>query len=64
VIADKPDKRKYGPRMRIEEVVRKQTSEPAAICALNDRGVLASGKKADINVIDFDKLYLHAPYLV
>jgi N-acyl-D-amino-acid deacylase len=56
--------RKHGERMQLEEVVRKQTSEPADIYALNDRGVIAPGKKADLNVIDLDALYLHAPYLV
>jgi N-acyl-D-aspartate/D-glutamate deacylase len=55
--------RTRGPRLGLEEVVRMQTSEPAALYALHDRGVLAPGKKADINVIDVDGLKLHAPYM-
>jgi N-acyl-D-aspartate/D-glutamate deacylase len=30
---------------------------------LGDRGVLAPGKKGDVNVIDFDRLQLHRPEL-
>ena len=33
----------------------------AAAIGLHDRGVLAPGFKADINVIDFDRLMVHAP---
>ena len=28
---------------------------------LDDRGLVAAGYKADLNVIDFDRLRLHAP---
>lgn len=56
--------RTRGDRLALEEVIRKQTSEPAAIYALHDRGILAVGKKADINIIDLDALRLHAPYTV
>ncbi len=31
---------------------------------LRDRGVVAAGYKADLNVIDFDRLSLHAPHVV
>jgi N-acyl-D-amino-acid deacylase len=54
--------RTRGPRLPLEEVIRKQTSEPAQIYAFHDRGVLAPGRKADINIIDLDGLSLHAPY--
>lgn len=33
----------------------------ARLFGLGDRGVLQAGKKADINVIDHDRLTLHAP---
>lgn len=33
--------------MQMEKVVRKQTSEPAGLYALQDRGVITVGKKAD-----------------
>jgi N-acyl-D-amino-acid deacylase len=54
--------RTRGARLPLEEVIRKQTSEPAEIYAFHDRGVLAPGRKADINIIDLDALELHAPY--
>ncbi len=40
-----------------------QTSEPAALYSLDDRGVIAPGRKADINIIDLEALYLSAPYM-
>ena len=55
--------RNRGERLALEEVIRLQTSEPAAIYGLNDRGVIAPGRKADINVIDLDALHLPAPYM-
>ena len=55
--------RNRGERLALEEVIRLQTSEPAAIYGLNDRGVFAPGLKADINVIDLDALHLPAPYM-
>jgi N-acyl-D-amino-acid deacylase len=42
-------------------VVKKQTSDTAALFGLGDRGVIAAGKKADLNVIDFEGLTLHTP---
>lgn len=54
--------RTRGPRLALEEVIRKQTSEPAGLYAFYDRGVLAPGRKADINIIDLEALELHAPY--
>jgi N-acyl-D-aspartate/D-glutamate deacylase len=44
--------------------VRRQTSDTAHAAGLYDRGVIAVGKKADINVIDFDRLEAHRPYVV
>ncbi|HTJ63660.1 MAG TPA: amidohydrolase family protein, partial [Alphaproteobacteria bacterium] len=35
--------------------------EPAATLGLQDRGLLREGYKADLNVIDYDRLALHAP---
>jgi len=42
-------------------LVKRQTSETAQFFGFNDRGVLAPGLKADVNVIDFNELRLHAP---
>ncbi len=48
----------------LPELVRRQTSDTARAAGLNDRGVLAPGMKADINVIDFDALALERPTMV
>lgn len=52
--------RPYG-RFTIEEIVQRLTHSAAQLMGLNDRGLLEVGKKADINVIDFERLTLHAP---
>jgi N-acyl-D-aspartate/D-glutamate deacylase len=56
--------RKRGPRIALEKVVMLQTSCTADAYGLRDRGRLAVGYKADINVIDFDNLQIEAPYWV
>ena len=48
----------------VEHVVHMQTQETATLVGLHDRGTIAVGKKADLNVIDFDKLRLNAPRLI
>jgi N-acyl-D-aspartate/D-glutamate deacylase len=48
-------------RIPVEELVRKQTSFNAHAMGLLDRGVLAPGLKADVNVIDFGQLRVEAP---
>lgn len=40
------------------------TRQPAELYSLLDRGLLAPGMKADINVIDFDALQLRTPHVV
>jgi N-acyl-D-aspartate/D-glutamate deacylase len=52
--------RKSG-RLPLARVVKELTSVPARIAGLNDRGRLAVGYKADVNVIDADALHLHRP---
>lgn len=42
--------------------IRKLTMEPAQAVGLNDRGLVRPGYKADLNVIDMDRLHLHAPH--
>ena len=56
--------RTRGPRLPIEWLVHKQTAATAAAYGLHDRGVIAPGRKADLNVIDFDRLRMLAPELV
>jgi N-acyl-D-aspartate/D-glutamate deacylase len=47
----------------LPRLVKKLTSETAAAVGLLDRGVLAPGMKADLNVIDFPALAAEAPYI-
>ncbi len=56
--------RKRGPTLPLEEVIKMQTSRTSSLFGLNDRGMLAEGKKADINVIDFEGMRLHAPEML
>jgi len=56
--------RTRGPRLPLEFLVRKQTREAALAYGLTDRGLLAPDCKADINIIDFDRLRLRAPEVV
>jgi N-acyl-D-aspartate/D-glutamate deacylase len=56
--------RSRGERLPVETAVRLQTSDTAKLYGLGDRGVLAAGMKADVNVIDLDALKLHAPQMV
>jgi N-acyl-D-aspartate/D-glutamate deacylase len=56
--------RERGPRLPLEKVVAMQTRDTAKLYGLEDRGVLAPGMKADVNVIDFDALTIHAPEMV
>ena len=53
-----------GPRISLESAIRKQTSDTAELYGFTDRGTIAVGKKADLNVIDFDRLRLLPPRLV
>jgi N-acyl-D-aspartate/D-glutamate deacylase len=48
-------------RLPIEWLVERQTRATARTVGLMDRGVLAPGWKADVNVIDLDRLALHRP---
>jgi len=56
--------RKRGPRLPVEWVVQKMTRATAELYGLTDRGLVAPGMKADLNVIDFDRLDLALPELV
>ena len=53
--------RSRGETLPLETVVRKQTAGTAAVVGLTDRGTIEVGRKADLNVIDFDHLTLHGP---
>jgi len=50
-------------RLDVAWLVKRQTQDNARGVGLNDRGVIAPGYKADLNVIDFDKLGVEAPVM-
>jgi N-acyl-D-aspartate/D-glutamate deacylase len=52
--------RSHG-RFDLARLVQKQTADTARAVGLMDRGIVAPGMKADLNVIDFDRLGLDAP---
>ncbi len=53
--------RTRGPKLRLEQVIRMQTQDTARTVGLYDRGLIAPGYRADLNVIDYEALTLHAP---
>jgi len=53
--------RTRGPRLPLEAVIRGQARDTARAVGLYDRGVIAPGYRADLNVIDHERLTLHAP---
>ncbi len=53
--------RSRGPKLPLADVIRMQTRDTARTLGLNDRGLIAPGYRADLNVIDYDALALHAP---
>jgi N-acyl-D-aspartate/D-glutamate deacylase len=48
----------------LTEGVRRITSDPARVMGLKDRGVLATGKRADVNVFDLDRVTQLQPEIV
>jgi len=50
-------------RLTVEDAVRRQCRETARTVGLDDRGVLAPGYRADVNVVDLDALTIHAPVI-
>jgi N-acyl-D-aspartate/D-glutamate deacylase len=56
--------RTRGDRLPLEHVVAMQTSRTAGLVGLLDRGVIAPGMRADLNVVDMEGLRLHAPAIV
>ncbi len=55
--------RKRGGRISLEQAVKRQCRDTARLYGLDDRGILAPGYLADINVIDFGNLKLLKPWL-
>ena len=53
--------RERGERLPLEWIVKRMTQDTARLYGLGDRGVLAPGKKGDVNVIDYEALQLELP---
>ncbi|MCY4618996.1 MAG: amidohydrolase family protein [Chloroflexi bacterium] len=56
--------RTRGELVPLETIVHKQSGANADLYNLRDRGELVSGKRADVNVIDLDRLDTDAPHMV
>ena len=56
--------RTKGPTLGLEFAVHKMTQDTARLYGLNDRGVIAPGYKADLNIIDFAALALRDPEMI
>ena len=52
-----------GKRIALEHAVKRQCRDTALLYGLEDRGVLAPGYLADLNVIDMDAIKLGKPWL-
>ncbi|MFM8380515.1 MAG: N-acyl-D-amino-acid deacylase family protein [Actinomycetota bacterium] len=55
--------RHRGPRLPIEYVVHRQTRQTAEFYGLFDRGLVAPGYRADLNLIDYDRLGFDVPHM-
>jgi len=53
--------RTRGPRLPLEYVVHRQTRQTAELYGLSDRGLIAPGLRADLNLIDYDNLTFDLP---
>ena len=53
--------RQRGERLPLEWVIKALTRDTARCVDLHDRGTLEVGMKADINIIDFDKIKRNKP---
>jgi N-acyl-D-amino-acid deacylase len=56
--------RARGPKLPVEMMIKRQTSETADFFGLTDRGRLAPGLRADVNLIDYGRLQVQKPELV
>jgi N-acyl-D-amino-acid deacylase len=53
--------RTRGPKLPLEHVVARQTRKTAELYGLADRGLVAPGLRADLNIIDYDRLSFGPP---
>jgi N-acyl-D-aspartate/D-glutamate deacylase len=56
--------RKRGARLPLAQVIKWLSHDTARAVELNDRGIVAQGFKADLNVLDLEGLHLHAPEVI
>jgi N-acyl-D-aspartate/D-glutamate deacylase len=56
--------RTRGPKLPVELAVKRMTRDTAALYGFTDRGTLAPGLRADLNLIDLARLRLEAPVMV
>ncbi len=56
--------RTRGARIDLATLVKAQTQDTAATVGLKDRGILAAGLRADLNVIDFEHLGVRVPEMI
>lgn len=55
--------RKRGGKISLENAIKRQCRDTARLYGLDDRGLIAPGYLADLNVIDLDKVKLGKPWL-
>lgn len=55
--------RKRGDRISLENAIKRQCWDTAKLYGLEDRGIIAPGYLADLNIIDMDQLKLGKPWL-
>lgn len=55
--------RRRGARLSLEQAIKRQCRDTALLYGLEDRGLVAPGYLADLNVIDMDRLKLGKPWL-
>jgi len=55
--------RKRGARIGLEQAIKRQCRDTALLYGLEDRGVIAPGYLADLNVIDMERIKLGKPWL-
>lgn len=53
--------RRRGPTLPLEQIVHRQTRQTAELYGLRDRGLVAPGLRADLNLIDYDRLTFGPP---
>jgi len=56
--------RTRGPKLALPAVIEAMTRRTADLVGLRDRGVLAPGYRADINIIDLENMRLGSPYII